>query len=139
MPSINPMEAFVVRHRSTIPGKAGRSAPQPASNSVVTLSSPNATDTFTKPTVTTCEGATGVAGGLHLYFPENEEPIAVADGGWNARPFTDKDLWRLSAIVCKLLDASHIRVGVDIGSLQILFRVPEDALWVNDTLAEMRR
>jgi hypothetical protein len=135
------------QHRSNDSVSVVGSAPKPADSARELVTS--ASSLATAGTITTAldvsvavdrvAGATGVAGGLHLYFPDNEAPIAVDDGGWDARPFTDKDLWRLSAIVCKLLDASRLAISPHSGALSILFRNPDDADFVVQHLADMRR
>ena len=91
-------------------------------------------------------GATGVAGGLHLFIPENEAALAVADSGHvplhrvvdQALTTLHRDQFRASALVSKLTDASRIHYRRDIGALTILFRNPEDAEWVMQALTELR-
>ncbi len=88
-------------------------------------------------------GATGVAGGLHLFVPENEE--APATGGVPLYQVVDRalnnlhrDQLRASTLMSKLSDASGLHLRRDVGSLTILFRDPDDAEWVMHTLAKMR-
>ena len=91
-------------------------------------------------------GATGIAGGLHLFIPENEAALAVADSGHvplhrvvdQALTTLHRDQFRASALVSKLTDASRIHYRRDIGALTILFRNHEDAEWVMQALTELR-